>query len=669
MPEQLRQAQEAKQQANQARLRMFIPSARIMRSALAAAAIMIISWHVINLSAARADEQARHSLLMRAKTTAALLDPGDVASVVDVTQHSLGADAEYSSAFVRVLGRLRALRQTSDDARFVYIVRPVGGQIVAVLASEPEGSPDYFPPGQPMYPATPGEMALFDSGTSGVLGPRGDPWGTWITAYAPIIADPEDGPVAFLAMDVDASAWPQYSLVQWAPMLLTVAFLGALAVLMVISRYRNESRHARYLAEHDYLTGTANRVALTKAIDQAILQAANDRPSALLAIDIDDFRALNDTLTHSMGDEILVAVADHLKALLRKTDVVARLAGDEFVVLLRGVAKADALFTAERIRSSLESLRFEVRGMPVYLTVSTGMTEIGPHSRTHDVAISAEMALAAAKEAGKNRIMLSSARASEAPAIEAEVYADALAIEKALHDDKMLLYLQPIVPIAGYGLQEQAYRCFEALIRIVGPNGEVIAAERFVPIAERLGLIPQIDMWVLDQVLQLLSAHTDVSISVNLSARSMARPSFLEQVETKVALAGIGEGRLWFEITETAVMGNVSEVRSWMDRMKALGCTFGIDDFGAGHSSISYLYELPVDMIKIAGNVVQSMRAGSSGKLVVEAINSVSHVLGAKTVAEWVEDKECLRALHDIGIDFGQGYYFARPMPAYEALP
>jgi EAL domain-containing protein (putative c-di-GMP-specific phosphodiesterase class I) len=196
----------------------------------------------------------------------------------------------------------------------------------------------------------------------------------------------------------------------------------------------------------------------------------------------------------------------------------------------------------------------------------------------------------------------------------------------------------------------------------------VVPAGKFVPIAEGLGLIPQIDMWVLDRVIELLSAQPDVSIAMNLSARSIARPSFLEQVEAKVKSAGIGQGRLCFEITETAAMGNVSEVRSWMNRMKALGCVFAVDDFGVGHSAISYLYELPVDIVKIAGNVVQSMRDDSSGKLVVEAINSVSHVLGAKTVAECVEDEECVAVLQDMGIDFGQGYYFARPMPAHDAL-
>lgn len=669
MVEQLRQEQEPEQEPKQAPKRVSVrlpaPAARMLRSALAAAAIIAISWGVIYLGAARADQAARHNLLMRARASAALLDPGDIA---DLIQHASGPSPTSSETFVRVLDRLRALCETSDDARFVYIVIPVDGQVVAILDSEPEDSPNYSPPGQSMYPATPGQMALFASVAAGVEGPRTDPWGTWITAYAPITANGGNSPVAFLAMDVDASAWPKYSLVQWAPIFLTVAFLAALAVFMVISRYNRESRHARYLAERDYLTGLANRAALIRAIDRAILQAKKGKPSALLAIDIDNFKALNDTLTHSMGDEILIAVAEHVKTLVRKTDVVARVAGDEFAVLLRGVVRNEALVTAERIRSSLENLRFEVRGMPVYLTVSTGLTEIGRDMHTRDVSMHADIALAAAKEAGKNRVVFSPAYVSPADNGKSETHSDTLAIEAALQSGRLLVYLQPIVPIAGAQPDGSDCRRFEALVRMVGPDNDVVTAGRFVPVAEGLGLIPQIDMWVLDQVIDLLSTQPGVKIAMNLSARSIARPSFLEQVEAKVASSSIGQGQLCFEITETAAMGNVSEVRSWMNRMKELGCTFGIDDFGAGHSAISYLYELPVDVVKIAGNVVQSMRDDSSGALIVEAINSVSHVLGARTVAECVEDEECLAALQGMGIDFGQGYYFARPMPADEAL-
>ena len=661
MVEQPRQEQEPKH----APVRLPSPAARMLRSVLAAAVIMAISWGVIYLGATRADQTARHNLLMRARASAALLDPDDIA---DLAQHALGADLQPIDALARVLVRLRALHQTSDDTRFVYIVRPVDGQIVAVLDSEPEDSPDYSPPGQSMYPATPGEMALFASGSAGVEGPRTDPWGTWITAYAPIVANEGDSPVAFLAMDVDASAWPKYSLVQWAPIFVTVAVLAAVTVFMVISKYRDESLHARYLAERDYLTGLANRGSLIRAIDRAILQAKKGKPSALLAIDIDNFRALNDTLTHSVGDEILIAVAKHVKTLVRKTDLVARVAGDEFAVLLRGVVRSEALVTAERIRSSLENLRFEARGMPVYLTVSTGMTEIGRDAHTRDVSMHADMALAAAKEAGKNRVAFSPTSAPSAPNGNPETYSDTLAIETALQSGRLLVYLQPIVPITGAQPEGSDCRRFEALVRMIGPDNDVVTAGRFVPAAEGLGLIPQIDMWVLDQVIDLLSTRPGVSIAMNLSARSIARPSFLEQVEAKVASSQIGQGRLCFEITETAAMGNVSEVRSWMKRMRGLGCTFGIDDFGAGHSAISYLYELPVDVVKIAGSVVQSMRDDSSGALIIEAINSVSHVLGAETVAECVEDEECLAVLKDMGIDFGQGYYFARPMPADKAL-
>jgi len=656
--EQLHQESES----NQSRVRILPPAAYVVRSVVAATVIVVISWGIIYLSAGGADRQARQNLLIRARAAAALIEPGDI--------------GESDEALMRLHAKLRALREASDDARFVYIVRPADGQIVVLADSEPEESPHYSPPGHPVCSATPGEMALFASGEPGVEGPRTNSRGAWITAYAPIAVGAGGGPTAFLAFDIDASTWPRYSLIHWWPVLLSVGLLAALAAFILISKGSSESRHARYVATRDYLTGLVNRAALINEIDRAIRRAKNGKPSALLVIDIDNFKALNDTLTYSMGDEILVEVASHIEKMVRKSDLVARIAGDEFAVLLTGVSLDEARATAERIRASLENLRFEVSSMPVYLTVSAGMTEIDRDAHTRDVSLRADMALATAKKAGKNRVAFDSPCAASASDGCSGSCSDTLAIEGALQGDKLLVYLQPIVPIAGRDSQRsdarqgnwRKARCFEALIRMVGPDNSVIVAGKFVPIAEGLGLIPYIDMWVLDRVIQLMSIQPDINIAMNLSARSISRPSFLAEVESKVASSGISQYRLCFEITETAAMGNLGEVRAWMDRMKELGCSFAIDDFGAGHSAISYLYELPIDIVKIAGNVVQAMKGPASGRLIIEAINSVSHVLGAMTVAECVEDEESLKALQDMGVDFAQGYYFARPMPADEAV-
>lgn len=650
-----------KSDSNRSQAGFLPPAAYVVRSVLAAAVIVAISWGFLRLSVGSADRQARQNLLMRARTAAALIEPGDI--------------DESEEALMRLRPRLRALREASDDARFVYIAQPVDDQIVILADSEHEESPEYSPPGASIFTATLNDTALFGKAEPGVVGPRTDSTGAWITAYAPIALDRAGHPVAFLVFDIEASAWSRRSMNHWWPVLVSVGLLAALAAFILISKGNSESRHAHYLATRDYLTGLANRAALLHEIDRAIRRAKNGTPSALLVIDIDNFKALNDTLTHSMGDEILVGVAAHVKKMVRKSDLVARIAGDEFAVLLVDASRDEARLTAERIRSSLENLRFEVGSMPVYLTVSAGMAEINRDGHTRDVSLRADMALAAAKKAGKNRVEFDSSSAISAPNGNFGSYADTLAIEGALKGDRLLVYLQPIVPISRERSQEfgsknhdlAKTRCFEALIRMVGPDNTVIPAGKFVPVAEGLGLIPHIDMWVLDHVIQLLSSKPNIEVAVNLSPRSIARPSFLAEVEQKAAASGIAS-RLYFEITETAAMGNLGEVRAWMNRMKELGCSFAIDDFGAGHSAISYLYELPIDVVKIAGNVVQSMQDPASGKLIIEAINSVSHVLGATTVAECVEDGESLKALQDMGVDFAQGYYFARPMPADEAV-
>jgi len=404
--EQLRQEQEPEQEPKQAPKRVSVrlpaPAARMLRSALAAAAIIAISWGVIYLGAARADQAARHNLLMRARASAALLDPGDIA---DLIQHASGPSPTSSETFVRVLDRLRALCETSDDARFVYIVIPVDGQVVAILDSEPEDSPNYSPPGQSMYPATPGQMALFASVAAGVEGPRTDPWGTWITAYAPITANGGNSPVAFLAMDVDASAWPKYSLVQWAPIFLTVAFLAALAVFMVISRYNRESRHARYLAERDYLTGLANRAALIRAIDRAILQAKKGKPSALLAIDIDNFKALNDTHGEANGNRVLKEVGRIFRSATRIHDLVARFGADTFAMLLPETPFAGAKTVAAKLKGNLSDTKIRAGTRSIQVTGSFGIASSSKAtSKPADLLRMAEKALKMAKKRGGNQI-------------------------------------------------------------------------------------------------------------------------------------------------------------------------------------------------------------------------------------------------------------------------
>jgi EAL domain-containing protein (putative c-di-GMP-specific phosphodiesterase class I) len=256
-------------------------------------------------------------------------------------------------------------------------------------------------------------------------------------------------------------------------------------------------------------------------------------------------------------------------------------------------------------------------------------------------------------------------------------------VEDALKNDRFILHFQPIIPIVAFnrcsddstqltssehdnalkwvGGKGGKARLYEALIRIEGDDGNVVPPGEFIPWAEAIGLIPQVDLWVLKNVIATLHERPDMNIAMNLSARSISRSSFLAQVEKCVSRSGLAPGRLGFEITETAGLGNLKAVRNWMKHMKALGCCFAIDDFGSGYASMAYLSNLPVDIVKIAGSIVRSMSSSPSGRLIVEAISSVVHVTGAWAVAESVEDQETLFTLREMGVDFAQGFYIARP--------
>ncbi|HOB42776.1 MAG TPA: bifunctional diguanylate cyclase/phosphodiesterase, partial [Bacillota bacterium] len=501
-----------------------------------------------------------------------------------------------------------------------------------------------------------------------------------VTAYAPVIDTRTGTVVAALALEVDAADCPKPLAKGWSVIAFALALTGTLGIALPRMHAENEATEQLRTASHDQLTGLANRSALISEIERAIREAGTDLQSTLLLIDIDDFRTLNDTLSYGVGDDVLVQVAQHIRDEVRREDFVARFGEDAFAVLVRTPAIEQAVVTAERIRASLEHVEVETGGtaITVYLTVSVGIAEIDANSSVKDVALRADSALCAAKAAGKNRIVCSSVAAGGRD--EPDAYTQIAMIEDALEHDKFILHFQPIVPIVpinpnrgsknhfadqDHALKWVGYmdgsRLHEALVRIEGPNGEIIPPGKFIPWAEAIGLVAQIDLWVLEHAIEVLNERPDMNVAINLSARSISRPSFLTQVEQRVASSGLAPGRLGFEITETAGLGNFKEVRNWMRRMKALGCSFAIDDFGSGHTSMSYLSDLPVDIVKITGTIVTSMVGNPSHGLVVEAINSVVHVVGAWTVAESVENEEALLELKNMGIDFAQGFYFAPP--------
>lgn len=636
---------------------------------------MLLSSIILSAIIVRANHlcrEVKNNLLSRATTAAALIDPAILSNLEEA----------FSLLLRPCSNRVASPNQTRPSLTAAYIVSLDSQRIRFISgASAQPGSSNTLPnPGDVIGRASPEEVALIFAGHPIVRGPYPSGRSKSVTACAPVIDTRTGTVVAALALEVDAADCPKPLAKGWSVIAFALALTGILGIALPRMHAENEATEQLRTASHDQLTGLANRSALISEIERAIREAGTDLQSTLLLIDIDDFRTLNDTLSYGVGDDVLVQVAQHIRDEVRREDFVARFGEDAFAVLVRTPAIEQAVVTAERIRASLEHVEVETGGtaITVYLTVSVGIAEIDANSSVKDVALRADSALCAAKSAGKNRIVCSSVAAGGRD--EPDAYTQIAMIEDALEHDKFILHFQPIVPIVpinpnrgsknhfaeqDHALKWVGYmdgsRLHEALVRIEGPNGEIIPPGKFIPWAEAIGLVAQIDLWVLEHAIEVLNERPDMNVAINLSARSISRPSFLTQVEQRVASSGLAPGRLGFEITETAGLGNFKEVRNWMRRMKALGCSFAIDDFGSGHTSMSYLSDLPVDIVKITGTIVTSMVGNPSHGLVVEAINSVVHVVGAWTVAEAVENEEALLELKNMGIDFAQGFYFAPP--------
>ena len=636
---------------------------------------MLLSSIILSTVIVRANHlcrEVKNNLLSRATTAAALIDPAILSNLEEA----------FSLLLRPCSNGVASPNQTRPSLTAAYIVSLDSQRIRFISgASAQPGSSNTLPnPGDVIGRASPEEVALIFAGHPIVRGPYPSGRSKSVTACAPVIDTRTGTVVAALALEVDAADCPEPLAKGWSVIAFALALTGTLGIALPRMHAENEATEQLRTASHDQLTGLANRSALISEIERAIREAGTDLQSTLLLIDIDDFRTLNDTLSYGVGDDVLVQVAQHIRDEVRREDFVARFGEDAFAVLVRTPAIEQAVVTAERIRASLEHVEVETGGtaITVYLTVSVGIAEIDANSSVKDVALRADSALCAAKSAGKNRIVCSSVAAGGRD--EPDAYTQIAMIEDALEHDKFILHFQPIVPIVpinpnrgsknhfadqDHALKWVGYmdgsRLHEALVRIEGPNGEIIPPGKFIPWAEAIGLVAQIDLWVLEHAIEVLNERPDMNVAINLSARSISRPSFLTQVEQRVASSGLAPGRLGFEITETAGLGNFKEVRNWMRRMKALGCSFAIDDFGSGHTSMSYLSDLPVDIVKITGTIVTSMVGNPSHGLVVEAINSVVHVVGAWTVAESVENEEALLELKNMGIDFAQGFYFAPP--------
>jgi len=424
-----------------------------------------------------------------------------------------------------------------------------------------------------------------------------------------------------------------------------------------ITEKKQQAEKVQHLATHDPLTNLPNRRILEDHLIRVVERARRGQPGALLMLDLDSFKVINDELGHLLGDQYLIHLARVLETTLRAGDVLTRFGGDEFAMLLENVSPSEAKAIADRARASVSAYRFFHEGKSYDTSVSVGVVPIGADADTRSVMVMADTALLIAKDEGKNRVVLYEQN-SQIFAKLTESSRWATRIKDALRDNRFVLHFQPVVHLATGEADH-----FEVLLRMRDHDGRIISPGAFLHAAERFGLTPRIDRWVVENVLNILAARKEVRIFVNLSGASLSDSGLLDFIEQKVKGAALARGRLVFEITETAAVTDLHHAQQWMSRLSDLGCEFALDDFGVAFSSFTYLRVLPVHYVKLDGSYVRNLATDPCDRAMVQALNTIAHAMGKKVIAEWVECEAVVNVLRDIGTEFGQGYYWGEPRP------
>jgi diguanylate cyclase (GGDEF)-like protein/PAS domain S-box-containing protein len=443
---------------------------------------------------------------------------------------------------------------------------------------------------------------------------------------------------------------------------------GGVLVLRDVRHERDYATRLSYQASHDALTGLVNRREFEHRLERALNGAReNGRHHAMLYLDLDQFKLVNDTSGHAAGDELLRQVSLVLGERLREGDTLARLGGDEFGVLLENCLPPHAVRIAEGLRQSVTNLHFVWHERTFTIGVSVGLVNLGDAPLTLAGVMSAgDAACYVAKEKGRGRTHVYHAKDSDLAVRHGEMEWVAR-LQEALKENRFCLHAQPIVAVDG---SEPRGRRFELLLRLIDDDDQLVPPMAFVPAAERYNLMPMIDRWVVRKAFVTIAsrwAHQanerDDMYAINLSGSSLGQEGFLDFIREQFTRYEVATRAICFEITETAAIANFGKATHFIGELRALGCRFALDDFGVGMSSFGYLKRLPVDFLKIDGSFVQDMLTNPIDGAMVEAINGIGHVMGKRTVAENVESLSTLQRLREIGVDYAQGYGIAAPVP------
>ena len=445
---------------------------------------------------------------------------------------------------------------------------------------------------------------------------------------------------------------------------------GGVLVFHDVSESRELNRRLSYHASHDILTGLVNRREFENRLERALKSArARETSYALCYLDLDQFKIVNDSCGHSAGDALLGQLGALLKSKIRWRDTLARLGGDEFGVLLESCSLEEAMQTAESLRLAISEYKFMWDERSFRLGVSIGVVPITADNEDVAALLSAaDSACAAAKEAGRNRIHSFQENDIDLMRRRREMQW-AARINNALEENRFELFRQTIQPLQ---VEEQGAH-YEILLRMRDENGGIISPGLFIEAAERYGITPGIDRWVIRSAFRWLVSEADererlALCSINLSGQSLGDEKFLPFVIDQFQMSGLDATKICFEITETAAIASYSQANRFINALKELGCKFALDDFGTGLSSFGYLKHFPVDFLKIDGSFVKEILHDPIDREMVRSINEIGHLTGKQTIAEFAENEEIITMLRGMGVDYAQGYGVSEPKRVTRAV-
>ncbi|HEX7416936.1 MAG TPA: EAL domain-containing protein [Steroidobacteraceae bacterium] len=445
---------------------------------------------------------------------------------------------------------------------------------------------------------------------------------------------------------------------------------GGVLVFHDVSESRELNRRLSYHASHDLLTGLVNRREFENRLERALKSAkAREGSYALCYLDLDQFKIINDSCGHAAGDTLLGQVGALLKAKVRWRDTLSRLGGDEFGILLESCSLDEAMRTAEQLREAVRNFRFTWEDRVFRLGASIGVVPItADNEDVASIISAADSACAAAKEAGRNRVHSFAENDIELMRRRREMQW-AARINAALEEGRFELYRMAIQPLQRVEVGQH----YELLIRMRDEGGRIVSPDNFIAAAERYGLMPNIDRWVVENAFRWLVSAADeratlAMCSINLSGQSFGDDKFLPFVIDQFAKSGLDASKICFEITETAAVASFSQANRFIQALKELGCRFALDDFGTGLSSFGYLKHFPVDYLKIDGSFVREILHDPIDREMVRSINEIGHLTGKQTIAEFAENAEIIQMLTSLGVDYAQGYGIAQPQRVLNAV-